>query len=70
LLHEQTCEISLLLLDAALTTERREVNSTHAFLGAALQVSLGYQTVISEASQLKDVRSGTGPRKQPTCKRK
>jgi hypothetical protein len=46
------CEISLLLLDAAVTTEHPEVNATSAFLGAALQESLGYQTVIFEASQL------------------
>jgi hypothetical protein len=64
------CAISLLLLDTALTKEHPEVNSTAAFLGAALQESLGYQTVNSEVSQLEDVRSGTGPRRQPTSKSK
>jgi hypothetical protein len=44
-------------------TGHREAISTYPAPGAALRVSLGHQTVILEASQRKEVRSGTTPRK-------
>jgi hypothetical protein len=51
-------------MEAVSTTEHLEVISMAASPGSAFWVSLSRQTVILEASQLKDV-SGTRPRKQP-----